>query len=175
VLIALTGTPGVGKTATAMELLHRGRTLVDLGELARERGLLGDHDLERDTYEVDPISLGEQLEVMREEDIVIVEGHLSHLLPVDLIIVLRCSPALLEERLRSRGWSEGKIRENMEAEACDVILIEALDSDVEVCEVDTTCLDPGQVADAVEGIIRGEREKYTPGHIDWSEEVLGWY
>jgi hypothetical protein len=31
------------------------------------------------------------------------------------------------------------------------------------------------VADAVEEALSGERKKYEPGNVDWSEEVLGWY
>ncbi len=65
--------------------------------------------------------------------------------------------------------------ENMEAEGCDVILVEAMESGIPVCEIDTTALDVDQVADAVEEILGGERKKYEPGHVDWSEEVLGWY
>ena len=62
-----------------------------------------------------------------EEDVMF-EGHLSHLLRVDLAVVLRCSPKVLKERLEAKGWRESKIMENVEAEAVDVILVEALDA-----------------------------------------------
>ena len=105
----------------------------------------------------------------------LIEGHLSHLLGVDIAIVLRCSPKLLEERLRSRGYGDDKVRENVEAEAVDVILIEALDCAGKVCEIDVTHLSPQTVADAVSEILAGENEKYPVGHVDWSQEVLDWF
>jgi len=174
-IIALSGTPGVGKRAVSSILSTRGRGVVEISKLIREKGLTGDYDADRDTYEVDLDLLDREVTGMGSEGDVIMEGHLSHLLSVGLTVVLRCSPSLLGQRMRSRGWSESKIRENMEAEACDVILIEALDSGVEVCELDTTLLTPEEVADALEEIVHGEREKYAPGNIDWSEEVLDWF
>jgi adenylate kinase len=102
-------------------------------------------------------------------------GHLSHLVGADLIVVLRCRPSVLEERLKGRRYSQAKVRENMEAEGCDVILIEAMEGSAPVFEIDTTERTPEQVADAIGEILAGEKEKYEPGHIDWSEEVLGWY
>jgi len=74
-----------------------------------------------------------------------------------------------------RGWADAKVRENMEAEALDVILVEAVESERETVEIDTTEMSKDQVADAVEDVLAGEREKYAVGNIDWSQEVLGWY
>ncbi|MCJ7463576.1 MAG: AAA family ATPase, partial [Thermoplasmata archaeon] len=102
-------------------------------------------------------------------------GHFSHLLKPDVAIVLRCSPSVLEKRLKRKGWDEKKIRENVEAEAVDVVLVEALENVAEVCEIDTTHKKPGEVAKAIEDIIAGERNKYRAGNVDWSEEVLSWF
>ena len=44
----------------------------------------------------------------------------------------------LEMRLKSRGYSEEKIKENIEAEALDVILVEAFEWCKKVFEVNTT-------------------------------------
>jgi adenylate kinase len=57
----------------------------------------------------------------------------------------------------------------------DVILIEALEEVPEVCEVDTTELSPEDVARAIEDILKGKREKYRVGDVDWSQEVLSWF
>jgi adenylate kinase len=102
---------------------------------------------------------------------VILEGHTSHLLPVDIIIVLRASPSALRERLRSRRWSDAKIKENIEAEALDIILVEAIETNNKVYEIDTTNMSPMQVKDAVLEVIRGT-EKYGPGAVDFSEEAF---
>jgi adenylate kinase len=105
----------------------------------------------------------------------ILEGHFSHMLRPDVAIVLRCSPKVLEKRLRKKGWDESKIRENVEAEAVDVVLIEAVENVPEVLEIDTTDMKPGQVAKAIDSIVAGERQKYRVGNVDWSEEVLSWF
>ncbi len=105
----------------------------------------------------------------------VLEGHFSHLLCPDVAIVLRCSPKVLEKRLAKKGWDQEKVRENVEAEAVDVVLIEALENVPEVCEIDTTKKTPGHVAKDIEKIVAGERQKYRVGNVDWSREVLSWF
>jgi adenylate kinase len=67
------------------------------------------------------------------------------------------------------------VDENVEAEVLDAILVEALEQDGAVFEIDTSDMAPFEVADAVQEIVAGKTEKYRPGHIDWSSEVLDWY
>ena len=169
--VAVTGTPGVGKTS-ACALITRMR-IVHVNNLVDELGLASGYDRVRRTKEVDVPKLAKA--VAKMEGDMLLEGHFSHLLGPDLAIVLRCSPKVLEKRLKKKGWTERKIHENVEAEAVDVSLIEAIESVPEVCEIDTTNMKPGQVARAIESIISGERQKYRVGHVDWSEEVLSWF
>ena len=167
-LIALTGTPGVGKTTVAEILKKRGYRVLSVNELAEEFDcIIGE---EEGCKIVDVDELAEKVKELRN-GIIILEGHLSHLLNPDMVIVLRCNPLELKKRLESKGWSEEKVLENVEAELTDVILIEALDSSENVYEVDTTNLSAEEVADIVERIIRGEGEGYKPGKIDWIAEV----
>lgn len=173
--IALSGTPGTGKTSVGKALAVRGHAVFEVNDLAKERGLLGRLDRRRSTREVDVEALDRALEEWRPSHRVILVGHLSHLMTVDLIIVLRCRPSIVAERLRARGYSEGKVRENAEAEALDVILVEAVETGREVREIDTSSISAEDTADAFEEILAGEKEKYAVGHIDWSEEVLGWF
>ncbi len=173
--LAITGTPGTGKSAVAAVLADRGWSILELNAFAKDKGLLGREDKKRATREVDPERLRNALAGERLSERTILVGHLSHLVGADLIVVLRCRPSVLSDRLTKRGYSKAKVRENMEAEACDVILVEALDAGAPVFEIDTTERTPEQVADAIGEILAGEKEKYEPGHIDWSEEVLGWY
>lgn len=172
--MALSGTPGTGKTSVGKALSERGHEVLEVNDLAKEKKLLGRLDRGRSTREVDIVALDEALRKDGLRNVIFV-GHLSHLLSVDLILVLRCRPSIIGERLRVRGYSETKIRENVEAEALDVILVEAVETGREVLEVDVTSLGLEEVADAIEEILAGEREKYAIGHIDWSEEVLGWF
>ena len=131
------------------------------------------YDRKRKTKEVDVGKLAKA--VAKLEGDMVLEGHFSHMLKPDLAIVLRCSPKVLEKRLRRKGWDEKKVRENVEAEAVDVVLIEALENVPEVCEIDTTKMKPSQVSRAIDSIISGERQKYRVGNVDWSEEVLSWF
>lgn len=170
-LVALTGTPGVGKTTVAS--LVRSRPALSVNSLAERVGAIVGYDEEMGSAEVDVELLSTAMSSLTGP--ILLEGHLSHLLGADLSIVLRCSPKVLAERLRHKGWSEEKLAENVEAEAVDVILVEALESSRQVCEVDTTGLAAEAVAEAVEEILSGESEKYPLGDVDWSQEVLNWF
>jgi adenylate kinase len=173
VKVAITGTPGTGKSTLSELLRKEGHRVIELTAFIKDRSLLGRYDEGRDTHEVDVEALEGAIGVLEGD--VILEGHLSHLLEVDLIIVLRCAPKVLTERLSGRGYSDAKIRENVEAEALDVILVESLEGGGEVVEIDTTHMSPPAMLRAVKEILAGEREKYAYGNVDWSEEVLEWY
>ena len=110
-----------------------------------------------------------------DDEIHIFESHLSHFMDCRAIIVLRCSPPVLAERLQARGYSEAKVKENVQSEILDVILCEASESDIPVYEVDCTSLTVSQTADAVEAILKGEVGDYLPGRTDWSEEMERWF
>ena len=170
--IAVTGTPGVGKTSACSKIK---RILVyHVNDLVEMFGLANGYDHRRKTKEVDVKKLARRIEKLEGKDMIL-EGHFSHLLDPDIAIVLRCSPAVLEKRLKKKGWPEKKIHENVEAEAVDVVLIEALENVPEVLEIDTTEMTDSQVARAIEKIIAGERKKYRVGNVDWSQEVLSWF
>jgi adenylate kinase len=168
---ALTGTPGVGTTSVSS--LVRSVQVLSVNDLAEAADAIDGFDEARDTKEVDVDSLARY--VGRIKGDALIEGHLSHLLGVDIAIVLRCSPSVLRKRLTAKGWSEAKVTENVEAEAVDVVLVEALGSAPVVCEIDVTSLPVEEVAAAVERILAGESEKYPVGNVDWSQEVLGWF
>jgi len=123
--IALTGTPGVGKTTLAREAQAAGWRVVDVKAWAEAQGCVAGYDELDQAAAIDVERLG-GLVPADDGSKVLYEGHLSHLLPLDGAWVLRCDPALLAPRLRARGYPEGKVRENVEAEAIDLILQEAL-------------------------------------------------
>lgn len=175
VIVSITGTPGTGKSSAGIVMASRGHRLIELGDFVREHGLYDAYDEERGTHDVDPEVLDAALKEKLPPGAVLLIGHLSHLVATDLIVVLRCRPSVLAKRLESRGWSAGKVRENVEAEALDVILVESVEASPEVAEIDATAMTPEGVADAVERILAGEKEKYRVGNVDWSGEVLGWF
>lgn len=166
--IAITGTPGTGKTSVA-NLMKDGLTVIDVNSM-----IVGGYNLGRDesrggAYIADIDRLADYVDNIEGD--VLLEGHVSHLLPVDMVIVLRASPQKLKERLKDRGWSEEKLRENVEAEALDVILVESLEANKKVYEIDTTNITTMQVKEAVVEIIHGT-DRYAPGSIDFSEDVF---
>ncbi|MBR7152431.1 MAG: adenylate kinase family protein [Candidatus Methanomethylophilaceae archaeon] len=174
-LVAITGTPGTGKTSIAGELRSRGCTVVDLSQHIRDNGLRGDFDAERDTYEVDLDDLNDSLDMYRTDDVVYMEGHLSHFMDCSMIVVLRCHPDVLAQRLKSRGYSDAKVGENVQSEVLDVILCESTESDIPVYEVDCTGDDIAYCADAIQGIVSGDGEDRIPGSVDWSLEMDKWF
>jgi len=168
---AITGTPGVGKTSAAEELKNEGYSVLDLNEFIKQKGLREDKDEYMDSYNVD---VEKMIEFYKKEapEHEIVEGHLSHHLGIEPVIILRCSPKELEKRASTKDWPDHKLKENVEAEAMDVVLIDAMDNNKEVYEIDTTNLDPKEVKNSIIEILNGKTEKYTHGKIDWTEEFL---
>ncbi|MFC7230244.1 adenylate kinase family protein [Saliphagus sp. GCM10025308] len=181
--VAVTGTPGTGKT-TATTILedrfgdrhehqlgdrHEDRLedydVIHLNDLLEREGLYTAVDEERDSKVADLDALEERL---AERDDVLIESHLAHHLPADRVAVLRCEPTVLEDRLRERGESAAKARENAESEALDVILSEAVDRHglESVYEIDTTDREPAAVADELEAVVRGTRAP-SVGEVDF--------
>ncbi len=154
-------------------LTGRGYAVVDLDEVARKGGFVIGRDTDRGSDEVDVDALRENLRVPAK--IAFLKAHYSHRMDVNLAVVLRCNPAVLRKRLEARGWPEAKVRENVEAEAIDVITQEAVERLSKVYEVDTTTLTPEGTADAILGILQGRVDGHGPGSVDWSREVLSWY
>jgi adenylate kinase len=163
-MYGITGTPGTGKTSVGKELASRGYTVIRLAETTGPYRLERDRD--RDTVVIDEESWASDFSPVDG----FVEGHLAHLLPCDLIVILRCRPDVLAERLRKRGYSEEKVRENAEAEAIDVILIECLEGFEarQIYELDTTDKTVRECSEMIEQFVRGERPP-SFGMIDWSE------
>ncbi len=114
-VVALTGTPGVGKSTVASWLQARGWGVLSVAELAASHGCLEEVDPKDGAAPIDIQRLDEAWEPPRSGRWV-VDGHLSHFLDVDAIVVLRCSPSVLSQRLTQRGYGEAKVRANVEWE-----------------------------------------------------------
>ena len=178
-LIAISGTPGTGKTTASALLKKKGYSIIDLNELAVEKGFVTGIDVKRNSKIININGLNDYIEeYYRSNDIVFFEGHASHLLSiVDYVIILRCHPRKLKTRLKQKGWSQQKIKENVEAEALDVILCEAYDLHFEnnIFEIDTSNKSMKSVSSSVIEIVESNFKlikKYKIGKIDWSEEIL---
>jgi len=153
VKIAVTGTPGTGKTTVSNLFEEQGRKVLHLTEYVKEKGL-GEQS---DEFEVDVPQMKKALD---DEDFEVVEGHLSHHVSVDVCIVLRTRPDVLRERLDDREYSKEKIEENVESEVLDVILSETVGLQEIVIEVDTTEKDAEEVFEEI-------KEKIDVGESDY--------
>ena len=166
--VAVTGTPGTGKT-TVTERLRTDLEVIHLNDLVREdpETLSTGEDPDRGSLVVDLEAVADRL---AGRDDILVESHLAHHLDVDRVIVLRCHPDSLRERLRERGADEPKVDENAEAEALDVILSEAVASHglERVYEIDTTDRHPDDVAADVEAALNDDRAP-SAGEVDFTD------
>jgi adenylate kinase len=113
--------------------------------------------------------LEKRLSELDGDEIQIMEGHFSHLL-ADEAVVLRLNPRELRGRLAARGYSAGKIRENVEAEAIDAILVEAVECCSRASEIDTTDKTPEEVADLIIKVVCREIE-LPPRGMNWLQEA----
>ncbi len=154
--VAVTGTPGTGKT-TATDRLASDLAVIHLNEVIRAEGLTSGRDEERGTVVADVDAVASWL-AGRED--VLFESHLAHRFAADRVVVLRAHPEEIESRLEARGEPPATVAENAESEALDVILSEAVAEHGEdsVYEVDTTDRSPDAVAAAIEAVVAGERD-----------------
>ncbi|MDS0283261.1 adenylate kinase family protein [Haloarcula onubensis] len=165
--VAVTGTPGTGKT-TATERLETDLDVVHLNDVITSEGFSTGTDEERGSLVADMDALEAWLE---GRDDSIVESHLAHNFDADRVVVLRAHPDTVVERLRGRGDNDAKAYENAESEALDVVLSEAVHHHGEdsVYEIDTTDRDPDAVAAEIAAVVAGEREPSagTVSYVDW--------
>jgi adenylate kinase len=162
-MCGITGTPGTGKSMIGEELARRGHTVVHLTTTVGPYVIGEDEDRDAQIIDVDRWA---------EEFVPVdgfVEGHIAHLLPCDRIVVLRCRPDELRKRLAQRKYREQKIRENADAEALDVCLIETVElfEPDRILEIDTTGRDAAWCAGQIEEFASGSVPADF-GHIDWS-------
>ena len=166
-LIGITGTPGTGKTSIAETLRRRGIDVLDLKTTVGPYVLEHDEEMGADIVDVEAWA-----EAHADLD-GFVEGAIAHYLPCEKVIILRCRPDVLAQRLTPRGYSAEKIRENAEAEALDVILIETADAFAteQIYEIDTTSIDSETAADAILAFAE-DKVPASFGSLDWSEYVM---
>jgi adenylate kinase len=173
-IIALTGTPGTGKTSVARELhLITSCHLIALTELLEDKKISARFDRKRATWIVGAKNLRAAVrrEIVKGKTN-LVDGHLSYLLKSDLVVVLRCRPDVLKKRLLKKKWPAAKIAENVHAEIIDVVTIETLQAHKKnrIIEIDTTRRTPKSTALLINNILNNHhlQNRYRAGHIDWT-------
>jgi adenylate kinase len=166
--IAITGTPGTGKSSVSRILAKRlGLKLIDVKEIARSAKLVSK------TGEVDISKLSAKLSFLKKESDFIVEGHLAceTKLPCDNVFVLRCDPRVLRRRLSKRGYSKNKNEENLESEMLDYCSQRVMKVyRMEPLEVDTSKRTPAASAAEIERAIRHKKKRIDS--VDYSSYLV---
>jgi adenylate kinase len=174
-VLLITGTPGVGKTRVSKALTERlGGLYISLTDIVNGENLRLEVDTERDTVVADLHRLSDRVSNIISESScdVVVDGHYASEVVssnvVSYAFVLRIEPDKLRQRLRERGYSEGKVLENMASEVLDVCLFEAVAQyGVEkVDEIEVTHKDVDEVVEEIIEVLNG-RTKAKSGKVDW--------
>ena len=169
--LVITGNPGVGKHTSAKIVADKlGAEIIDINRVAidsnaikkkTERGL-----------EVDIKKLSRLLaNLLRSKNDLIIVGHLAPYVikpaGISLAAVLRRSPYELEKTLGERGYSAGKVRENLASEILGVSLYDSLKrfGRRKVAEFDTTNRTPEQTAGEIISVLHKKTPKAIG--IDW--------
>jgi len=177
-IIAVTGTPGTGKTTLSEKLSQKlDFELFDLNEFIEKEGIY-ETDA-KGTKIVDPSDLRDSFgnRIQERNCNLVVDGLLSYLLSpdqVNYIVILRTEPDTLEKRLKERDdFSKEKIKENVESEALGTVTSEAIERQgiESVFEINTTEKNPEEV---LESLRKGLEDKINlePGDIDWLEKYV---
>jgi adenylate kinase len=163
--VGITGSPATGKRSVAVELSKiTGLEPFSINDYALSNRL---GKWRRGDFEVDVSRLG-GIETSGR----IVYGHLLPYVvsnaEIDFVAVLRCSPLVLRDRYVERGYTNEKIRENLEAEILGVISYKTLEvyGNRKVGEFDTSKASPRRVAHLLLETIKGNISK-SYGEHDW--------
>ena len=91
---------------------------------------------------------------------------------VDGIVILRCQPDILRQRLTIRDYSAAKVNSNVEWEFIAGIWAEIIEFEIDapILELDGGKLDPEQIAEAITRWVKdGRPSTDPPASIDWLE------
>ena len=124
-----------------------------------------------DSFVVDFDKLNDYIQSIKKEDLIL-DGHVSHYLNPDSIVVLRANPLLIKNRLESRKYLPKKVKENVEAELLDVCLIESIEKNDEskIFEIDCSEKSPEDIVNEILMFLDSKNPEY--GNVSWLEDYF---
>jgi adenylate kinase len=143
-VIIISGSVGTGKTTLSKKLSKiLNYEYVDVSKLIKKNKLSFGYDEENECEIIDIKKLNKFLVelIKKSKKNLIIDSHLSHYLPkkyVDLCIVTTCDISILRDRLKKRKYNAKKIKDNIEAEIFDTIVIETKEKKYNLFILNTT-------------------------------------
>ncbi len=187
-ILLLSGTPGTGKTSVAKYLKETyDLSFLSLSTIVQEENLYDKVDEERDTKIVNADKLEKYIDPILQErqgDICI-EAHYADMIEkpqVEMGIILRCHPVILENRLKKRDYKQRKVDENIQAELVSsptsyMLENAQLEKTKEIYEIDTSRKTVEEVGEIIATLFcKGEdkkslrkkyKKKFSFGKISW--------
>lgn len=160
-VVVITGTPASGKTMIANRVAAKVRSseVIHANDLIRSKGLFSYYA--RDGAMI--ANMGklrkeiERLVKKSKKRVVIVEGHLLCDMRIEnaIAVVIREHLAVLERRMKKRGYSDRKIKENIVSEAIDYCGINAQKNYSNVVEF----MNEKSTANKIVSLINGMKKK----------------
>lgn len=178
-VIAVTGTPGSGKTTFAKSLSKEtGIRLIEANDMVEAKGLFTGTD-ENGSKIVKMDELKKALKELIKEEAkgaggIILVGHLlaDLNLDYDITAVTRSNLKVLVERLEERGYQKDKLRENLVSESIDYCGVQAAERSKETYEVESSS-DKAKLSDYIKDRLSGKTpERPKLPEISKLEEML---
>jgi adenylate kinase len=182
-IILLTGTPGTGKTAVANIMQEQYHWFhCSLGEIVVQKNLYQEEDQNRNTKVIDEDAIRHYLDsyIPSLKGTILIESHYVDIVErpeITMGFILRCHPHILEQRLRQRGYSESKIRENIQAEIlgdCTSYMLEKKKFQEPFClfEINTSQQSLEQTSTLIYNIYQNRKDytKFKAGILSWMSD-----
>lgn len=131
--ILICGTPGTGKSSLVERVRPRlvQFSFINVSKFALENDCIEEYDIQLETNVIDEDKLVEKLRpVLGDNKFNVIECIHGDILPSDLahwVFVCKADTEKLFDRLKSRGYNEEKLNNNVEAEIFQTISEEAIE------------------------------------------------
>ena len=159
--------------------------VISLNELAISENLIEKYDAKRETSVVNNKKLISFLIDLIDKydkedlDFLIIESHFSDIVPeqyIDYVIILRCDPDELHNRLKRRDYKREKIRENVQSEILGNCVNFFINKPLitPILEIDTTNASIESITKTIAEILTNkiDLKDFYAGKIDWLERLF---